>query len=123
TALEQGGTMTAGRMMTPEFASPEQISGEPVTTATDVFSLGLLLSFLLTGHHLARREDEFQRPSAAAAKGLRRIVAGDLDSIVLKAVRREPGLRYSSAEELAADIRRYREGLPVLARKGTTRYL
>jgi serine/threonine protein kinase len=120
TVPDRSATATAAAIMTPEFASPEQLAGQPITTASDVYSLGLLLYFLLTG---ARMEaGDAQRPSLAAPARMRRAVAGDLDSIAMKALREEPNLRYSSADELAADIRRYREGLPVLARKGTSAY-
>ena len=125
-------TRTQERPMTPRYASPEQVRGEPVTPASDLYSFGVLLYQLLTGElpcgldgcgisESARRICELEppRPSALApARGL----AGDVDAIVLKALRKEPGLRYPSMEHLAEDVRRYLAGYPVLARKGTTLY-
>jgi eukaryotic-like serine/threonine-protein kinase len=105
------GPMTAADMMTPEYASPEQLRGEPITTASDIYSLGLLLYYLLTGrcpHRSASRapleiarllSEEPEKPSVVAPKPLRRRLAGDLDSIVLKALRKEPEQRYSSVEQ------------------------
>ena len=128
------GTMTAADMMTPEYASPEQLRGEPITTASDIYSLGLLLYYLLTGrcpHRSASRapleiarllSEEPEKPSVVAPKPLRRRLAGDLDSIVLKALRKEPEQRYSSVEQFASDIRRHLEGSPVIARKGAASY-
>ncbi len=128
-------TLTSERMMTPEYASPEQLRGEQVTTASDIYALGVLLYELLTGRHphpsgshaphlIARMicEQEPQKPSLAARPALRRRLEGDLDGIVLKALRKEPEERYSSVEQFASDIRRHLEGLPVAARKGTLRY-
>lgn len=120
------------RPMTPRYASPEQVRGEPITTASDVYSLGLLLFGLLAGRlpcgldeasaiDLPRRicEVEAERPSAAAERRL----SSDLDAIVLKALRKEPGERYASVAELATDLRRYLRGRPVRARRGTALYL
>ena len=131
----------AVRPMTPGYASPEQIRGEPVTTASDVYSLGVLLYELLAGRQpfvlagLSPREIERivgeetpQPPSRAAvspelpagrpegAERLRRLLAGDLDRIILKAMHKEPGRRYATVDQLADDIRRHLAGLPVLAR-------
>jgi tetratricopeptide (TPR) repeat protein/predicted Ser/Thr protein kinase len=125
TASAPEATLTAAAMMTPEYASPEQLRGQPITTASDVYSLGLLLYRLLTGHpaHVrASVEEEPERPSVVAPKPLRCRLAGDLDSIVLKALRQEPEQRYSSVEQFAGDIQRHLDGVPVLARKGTARY-
>jgi tetratricopeptide (TPR) repeat protein len=126
-------TMAADRFMTPDYASPEQIRGESITTATDVYSLGLLLYELLTGcrpFHLAGlRPTECERlvcmvePAKPSTIGEnRRELAGDLDSIILKALRKEPSRRYGSVELLAEDIRRHLDGLPVEARPDTWRY-
>ena len=116
--------------MTPDYASPEQVRGEPVTTATDVFSLGVILFELLTGgrpHRLdtyspeaiqkAICRDEPRRPSA-----INRTLDSDLDNIVLAALRKEPQRRYASVEQLSEDLRRYLEGRPVRARKDTFAY-
>lgn len=121
-------TRLGARFMTPEVASPEQLRGERVTTATDIYSLGVLLYGLLTGRnpHTARgaslqaveravREELPERPSAVAPVALRRKIRGDLDDIVLKALRKETERRYGMAQELADDVRRYLEGLPVHA--------
>jgi non-specific serine/threonine protein kinase/serine/threonine-protein kinase len=159
------------RLMTPEYASPEQVRGLPVTTASDVYSLGVLLYELLTGcrpYRVPKQPPEEVarvvcgtepgRPSTAVGrthKGaaysewgegrdagygpgltpetaatsrntrperLRRRLAGDLDNIVLKALRKEPQRRYASAEQLSEDIRRHLEGLPVTARRDTLAY-
>jgi len=156
-------TATAMRMMTPEYASPEQIRGEAITTASDVYSLGVLLYYLLTGHlpyrlstgaphEIARAicEVDPEKPSAAMKRveevpgsegkllkltpervsetregqpeKLYRLLQGDLDQIVLKAIRKEKDQRYSSVEQLSEDIDRYLDGQPVLARKATLRY-
>ena len=129
TSLEQ-------RPMSLRYASPEQIGGRPITTRTDIYSLGILLYRLLTGRHpyasaeddtleLARaiRESEPILPSAAVTdRERRKRLAGDLDSIVLKAMRGEPERRYRSVEQLADDVRRYLEGDAVLARKGSWAY-
>jgi serine/threonine protein kinase/tetratricopeptide (TPR) repeat protein len=160
------GTPTTGmlqRLMTPEYASPEQVLGEHVTTVSDVYSLGVLLYELLSGHSpyhfktplpqdIARviSDSEPEKPSTAidrvedvttgGRKGrkvtpesvsqtregrpekLRRKLVGDLDNIVLMAMRKEPGRRYSSVGQFSEDIRRHLEGLPVLARKATLSY-
>ncbi len=162
------GTLTATaigqRPMTPDYASPEQVRGEPITTAADVYSLGVLLYELLTGHrpyHFKNRlpqevervisEVEPERPSTAVSRTdpisgsddpspititpqsigenrdetperLRRRLAGDLDNIVLMALRKEPQRRYASVEQFSEDIRRHLEGLPVIARKDTFGY-
>lgn len=137
-------TATWVRLLTPQYASPEQVRGAPVTTATDVYSLGVLLFELLTGQRPFRLEglsagdleqllDSQQAPAPSSqvvdgskglppAERLRRLLRGDLDNIVLKALRREPGRRYISALQFSEDIARYLEGQPVRARVSTVRY-
>ncbi|HYR56230.1 MAG TPA: protein kinase [Myxococcaceae bacterium] len=130
-----GLTFTGFALMTPEYASPEQVKGEPVTTATDVYSLGMVLYELLAlrrAYELKTRstleisrvvcEVEPKRPSAVTPPELSRELAGDLDTIVLKAVRKEPARRYASVQDLSEDIRRHFAGLPVLARGDSTSY-
>ena len=141
-------TLTAfgERLLTPEFASPEQVRGEPLTTAGDVYSLGVLLYLLVTGQRpyeiqRARLEDvekvvceaRPERPSTVTRRlrssgeavplgwptGSR---AEDLDNIVLMALRKEPERRYGSARQLADDLRRFQEDLPITARKDTVGY-
>lgn len=134
-------TATALRMLTPEYSSPEQIRGDVVTTATDVYQLGIVLYQLVTGHHpyVYRNPPELlqlmmttdpqrpslslTRPTAAAAASLRegtparmrRCLNGDLDCILLKALARDPLGRYSSVEQFADDIRRHLSDQPVAA--------
>lgn len=148
-------TATMVRAMTPEYASPEQVRGEPVTTATDIYSLGVLLYELLVGQRPYRFKSsspdevarvictvEPERPSQAIADdGLRiadlekrsasnlqsairnpKSLRGDIDNIILKALRKEPARRYASVSDFAEDIRRHLEGLPVTARKDTFTY-
>jgi serine/threonine protein kinase len=115
--------------MTPEYASPEQVKGESITTATDVYSLGILLYELLAqrrAYELKSRSAaevarvvcgvEPARPSTVAPRVVAKQLSGDLDTIVLKALRKEPARRYASVQELSEDIRRHLEGLPVSAR-------
>jgi serine/threonine protein kinase len=146
------------RLFTPGHASPEQVKGELITTATDVYLLGVLLYELLTGRRpfelrdarlsemeqvicnqtpplpsatMNRRTaspvDQLRIEDTAEARSttsqrLRRELAGDLDNIVMKALRKEPERRYTSADELAADLRRFEMGQPVIARRDTWRY-
>ena len=155
-------TATALPFLTPQYASPEQLRGEKLTPASDVYVLGVLLYKLLTGHRPYRLgggtpaemarvvcEQEPEKPSSAIGRveeappgsaevrltpesvsetredqpeKLRRRLAGDLDNIVLKALRREPERRYGSVDEMSEDILRHLEGRPVLARKDTLGY-
>jgi serine/threonine protein kinase len=155
-------TVTLLRLLTPDYASPEQVRNEPISTSSDVYSLGVILYKLLTGHvpylvaidspremMQAICEIEPERPSTAVTrapalqdsiqerdgqsgaipspkrekqKELRKILEGDLDNIVLKALRKEPQRRYSSVDQFSEDIRRYLAGLPVLAHRDTVRY-
>jgi tetratricopeptide (TPR) repeat protein len=125
-------TLTRDRMMTPLYASPEQLRGDPISTASDVYGLGILLNELLTGrypyklttrepHEVARAilEQEPMRPSLAAPPNLARELQGDLDTIVLTAIEKEPSRRYGTAEQLEADVRRHLERLPLAARPET----
>jgi serine/threonine protein kinase/tetratricopeptide (TPR) repeat protein/TolB-like protein len=129
-------TRTEWRPMTLEYASPEQVRGEPVTEASDIYSLGILLYELLTGRRpygtvgksrleIERLvcEQEPERPSAAlSGTAARRVLDGDLDTIVMKALRKEPDRRYASVEEFAEDIQNHLSGLPVRARNPTMTY-
>lgn len=122
-------TVAAMRMLTPHYASPEQVEGAPVTTAADVYSLGILLyeivtnsaPYRLTGLSSSAIEqairEQIPRPPSELA-----LTPGELDTIVLKAIQKEPGRRYISVEQFGEDIRRYLEGLPVIARRDTVIY-
>ncbi|HEX8790970.1 MAG TPA: serine/threonine-protein kinase [Polyangiaceae bacterium] len=130
-------TRTGDRPMTPDYAAPEQVRGEPATTATDVWALGIILHELLCGVRPYRGgnksvgeierailEGAPSRPSTHADEAsLRRRLRGDLDAIVLKALRAAPEDRYPSVETFASDVRRHLEGLPVTARGETSTYL
>ncbi len=146
-------TQTGSRVMTPSYASPEQVRGQAITTASDVYSLGVLLYELLAGrtpyrvengllHEIERAicEQEPERPSAALfravppaadeiarARGTRphslgRRLQGDLDNVVLMALRKEPGRRYGSVAQLSRDVDNHLQSLPVLARPDTLSY-
>ncbi len=133
-------TRTQARLLTPEYAAPEQITGGPITTATDVYGLGLLLCELLTGRHpllsggetLAEIEDATLHRTPTAPSQLtgqrtqpgqgRRRIPRDLDMIILKALRKEPERRYPTAADLATDLRRHLSGHPVTARPDTIGY-
>ncbi len=141
------------RVMTPDHASPEQVRGQAITTASDVYVLGVLLYKLLAGvgpffissmrlveieraicekdpplaSEAVRTDDSEESQSIATArststKKLRRSLQGDLDNIIAMAMRKEPERRYGSAQQMAGDIQRYLDGLPVIARRDTLSY-
>jgi serine/threonine protein kinase len=119
--------------MTPAFAAPEQIRGEPVTPASDVYSLGILLHMLITNRHpfvpdtsthtqLIRAvltEDAGLASESILSSSSKRWVRGDLDAVIAKAIQREPENRYATAAELGADIQRFLAHRPVRARRHT----
>jgi eukaryotic-like serine/threonine-protein kinase len=140
-------TQAAGRVLTPDYASPEQIAGVPLTTATDVYSLGVILFELCTGERPYRLkrdsrsaledailEAEIGRPSGACKdpekavlrglplRKLQKTLRGDLDTIILKALKKSPAERYSSVTAFADDIRRYVAHEPVRARPDSLGY-
>lgn len=121
--------------LTPRYAGPEQLRGEAVSPATDVYALGIMLYELLAGCPPYELDGvSFERlfrivceqhplpPSSRALAHLRRHLRGDLDAIVLRALRKEPHLRYDSAADLRDDVERHLAGRPVLARQGTFAY-
>jgi serine/threonine protein kinase/Tfp pilus assembly protein PilF len=141
------------RIMTPDHASPEQVTGQPITTSSDVYVLGVLLYKLLAGtgpfiissvrlteieraicerdprppSQAVNTDDSEQSRSIAESrstnpKRLVRTLTGDLDNIVLMAMRKEPERRYASAQQMSSDIQRYLEGRPVIARRDTWSY-
>ncbi len=142
-----------GRPMTLAWASPEQVRGDPITTASDVYALGLLLYSLLTGFHPYRREytsptdaervicdqepttpsmrfegiEQEEKQEIGAARGtsvpvLRSALVGDLDAVLLMALRKEPDRRYASVSDFAEDIGKYRQGRPVRAHRDSLGY-
>lgn len=131
-------THTMQRILTPQYASPEQIRGEQLTTASDIYSLGVLLYELLTSRSPYRTtgkspvdlgrvvcESEPLRLTAAPLEDpkLRRQLAGDLENIVAMALRKDPERRYQSVQQFSADIGKYLQGLPVSARDETLLYV
>jgi len=122
TSAQTNATITGP--MTPDYASPEQLAGKLVTTATDVYSLGLLLFELLTGARPfagVQRTGETEPPRASSVSGLRSL-RGDLDRILLVALDPDPNRRYASVEKLADDVRRHLDGHPVAARGASLGY-
>lgn len=153
-------TQSQVRLMTPEYAAPEQVKGDAITTATDVYALGVLLYEILSGRRPYRLGNRMQveierviceevpaRPSTAVTEiapedaaqptnnpasvsrarrtgvsRLKKMLQGDLDNIVMMALRKEPERRYASAEQLSQDIARYLDGHPVAAQKDTAGY-
>ena len=126
----EGQTLTGVHPMTPAYASPEQASGQPITTATDIYSLGVILFELLTGARpyqiTSTSPLEIQKTlletEPAAPSRLKPGLSTDLDSIVAMAMRKEPDRRYVSAAALADDVRRHLDSFPILARPDTRRY-
>jgi eukaryotic-like serine/threonine-protein kinase len=125
-----GATKTGPSSMTPEYASPEQVRGASITTASDIYSLGVLLYEMLTSARLygeslpaldLARAIADQKPVSMSEK-IGRPFDADLENIVQKALRKEPDRRYSSADEFAEDIRRYQEGYPVIAQPNSRAY-
>ncbi len=135
-ASDEPVTLVGARMLTPDYASPEQVRGEALTTATDVYSLGAVLYEALAGARPlqfdTRTPREIERivcaqevPPPSAATGtaaIARELRGDLDNIVLKAMQKDPQRRYGSVNQFCEDIRRFLAGLPVVARKDTFSY-
>jgi eukaryotic-like serine/threonine-protein kinase len=129
-------TRATARPFTPEFASPEQLRGQALGAPTDIYSAGVILYILLTGKHpfeavrdepvqllRATLSSEPQPPSRCVWNtGVGRQLRGDLDSIALKALRKEPERRYANAAQFAADLRNYLEAKPVMAQQGSLRY-
>ena len=131
----EGPTGTGHSLLTPEYASPEQVRGEPLTTTSDIYSLGVLLYVLLTDHPpyevggLSPRQmldtighAEPELPSRVVPAPRRRVLAHDLDHILLKALRKDPRARYHSVTALAADLRAWSDGRPVSASPATRWY-
>jgi eukaryotic-like serine/threonine-protein kinase len=129
-AAPETASLDGARILTPDYASPEQVRGNSMNTATDIYSLGAVLYELLTGaraHQFASRTGaeieavictkEVSRPSAIAPE-----LEGDLDNILLKALEKDPDRRYAHVEEFASDIRRHLEGHPILARPASPWY-
>ena len=137
-------TVGGQRPYTPQYASPEQVRGEPVSTATDIYSLGVLLYQMLTGARPTGRnattpmaaaksvlEEQPTRPSRLSAQespdpqwlATRKRLVGDLDNILLKALEKQPERRYASVDAMAADVQAYLDGRPVSARPASVGYL
>ena len=132
-------TRVEARILTPEYASPEQILGEPVTTSTDIYGLGILLYELLSGskpydlssatshdiRELICRTEPLEPSRAAANADNKRLaagLAGDLDKVIMKAIRKEPERRYETVREFADDLDNFRHGRPITARTPSWSY-
>ena len=122
-------------LLTPQYASPEQVAHAPVSTASDVYSLGVVLCALLSGHgpyapsrdsraalEEAILQGELRRPSQLVPPARRAALRGDLDNVVGKALQRDPAQRYASADALAQDLQRHLAGVPVLAHPDSLAY-
>ncbi len=143
--LEKGApdlTQSSAHALTPQYAAPEQLNGQDITTATDIYALGLILYVLLTGKHpvtasagssaprmnaeliQAILTEDPPRPSTVAAgpASLRRYLQGDLENILTKALKKDPGERYASIDALADDLRRFLVHEPIQARPDTLSY-
>jgi tRNA A-37 threonylcarbamoyl transferase component Bud32/tetratricopeptide (TPR) repeat protein len=128
--VEANATATTLRAMTLEYASPEQVSGGVVTTVSDVYSLGVVLYRLLTGKSpygvrttdAQRMQEILSDATPTRPSQVERAVDGDLDNILLMALRKEPARRYGSVEQLANDLRNYLSGMPVHARGNSLGY-
>lgn len=133
--VEQPATRTEFRVMTPEYASPEQIRGETLTTASDVYALGVVLYELLSGQRPYYLESGSpheltevvcsripERPSVVSDQPLRHLLRGDLDAIIMMALRKDAADRYGSVDLLWEDLQRYLDGLPVHAHRGSRVY-
>lgn len=139
--LEEGAAdpeVTGTRIMTPRYASPEQLLGKPAATTSDVYSLGVVLYQLLAGVHPLGDGGEGGGGSVGSAEFIRRVLesdpappsvasrdrtlAGDLDTVVLKALRRDPEERYGAVTELADDLKRWLTGKPIAARPASLGY-
>ncbi|HKD06723.1 MAG TPA: serine/threonine-protein kinase [Bryobacteraceae bacterium] len=118
-------TQISFRPLTPEYASPEQLQGGPITTASDIYSLGVLLYRLLTGRRPYRSATssvaEMER-AICEEEPVRPDLSRDLSAVVLTALRKDPQRRYTSVERFSDDVRRYLANLPVMARPDTRRY-
>lgn len=139
TGAEQSPTVAVGRLFSPHYAAPEQIKGEPITVATDVYGLGALGYRLLTGspahrdaptalaYLFAVTQRDVEPPAAAALAAGRppawaRLLRGDLGSVLTKALERDPLKRYASAAEMGADLKRFLDNRPVTAVRASTLY-